>query len=117
MSILQDALDRARTHQEAAGAQEQPQVQIGIDWASGESYTVRQEFFPTANRVSLKRQGRAFRILDRLRQGPARTWDLMMLGGAGFSSRIRELRVMKYDIRCEQDEDGATYTLTGEPPA
>lgn len=42
----------------------------------------RIEFGPTASAVSLKRQGRAFQILDRLRQGPARTFELMMLGGA-----------------------------------
>lgn len=93
MSILQDAQDRAGTHHEAARAQRR------IEWT------------PTASAVSLKRQGRAFQILDRLRQGPARTWDLMMLGGAGFSSRIRELRVSGFQIECTQDEDGAVYRL------
>jgi len=97
MSILEDAYKAHYAAQDSAMGQRR------IEWT------------PTASAVSLKRQGRAFQILDRLRQGPARTWDLMMLGGAGFSSRIRELRVSGFQIECEQDEDGAVYRLVGEP--
>jgi len=71
----------------------------------------RLEFGPTAAKVENKRSGKRAAILARLESGPARTWDLMLLGGAGFSSRIRELRVEGHRIECEQDEDGATYRL------
>jgi hypothetical protein len=48
--------------------------------------------------------------------GPARTIDLMVIGGSGFSSRLRELRDEGYRIECEQDEGGALYTLREETP-
>jgi hypothetical protein len=35
----------------------------------------------------------------------------MQIGGAGFSSRLRELRDAGFVIRCEEHEDGAVYTL------
>jgi hypothetical protein len=39
----------------------------------------------------------------------------MMLGGSGFSSRIRELKVEGCDISVEMNEDHWVYTLRGEP--
>lgn len=77
----------------------------------------RLEFAPEASRQSLKREGRRERILARLRLGPARTWEILSLGGSGMSSRLRELRESGFQIECEQDEEGATYRLVGEPPA
>lgn len=71
----------------------------------------RLEFTPTASKVENKRQGQRERLLARLESGPARTWDLMLIGGPGFSSRIRELRVAGHDIFCDQDGEGAVYRL------
>jgi len=83
-----------------------------LHWAlQQETPQRRLEFGPTAAKVENKRSGKRAAILARLESGPARTWDLMLLGGAGFSSRIRELRVEGHRIECEQDEDGALYTL------
>jgi hypothetical protein len=123
MSILTDAFKAHYAAQDAAGAQ--PKMQIGIDWArgesytvrteflpTGESYTVRTEFLPTASRVSLKRLGKRERILARLKEGPATTWELMQLGGAGFSSRIAELRRDGWNIPApEMHEDYGVYRL------
>ena len=97
MSIPQDAWKAHQRAHEAAGAQRR------IEWT------------PTASAVSLKRQGRAFQILDRLRQGPARTHEILALGGSGMSARLHELRVSGFQIECEQDEEGAVYRLVGEP--
>ena len=95
MSIWTDAMDRARTHKDSVSAPKQR----------------RMEFGPTASRVAQKRASKAARMLERLRCGPATTFDLMMLGGAGFSSRLHELREAGHRIECEQGEGGATYRL------
>jgi hypothetical protein len=50
-------------------------------------------------------------MLERLKCGPATTWDLMQIGGAGFSSRLHELREAGRRIDCERHEDYAVYTL------
>ena len=75
----------------------------------------RIEWTPSASRIQTKRLGKREAMLARLRQGPARTYELMALGGSGFSARLRELRDQGtsegYDILCEEDGDGATYTL------
>jgi hypothetical protein len=75
----------------------------------------RREFLPSVAKESAKRDGKRVKILDRLRMGPARTIDLMVIGGSGFSSRLRELRDEGYRIECEQDDQGGLYTLRGEP--
>jgi hypothetical protein len=98
MSILTDAVDAFWCAQKAAGAQRR------IEWT------------PEASRVALKREGKRERMLARLRQGPARTIDLMLLGGSGFSSRLKELRRDGHRITCEEHEDGAVYTLLGPKP-
>lgn len=71
----------------------------------------RVEVDPTRNAVALKRDGRRARMLDRLRCGPATTLEMMMLGGAGFSSRLHELREAGHRITCVEQDDGAIYTL------
>ena len=53
-------------------------------------------------------------MLRRLRQAPATTIELMMIGGAGFSSRLRELRNDGHRIDVEMFEDHARYTLVIE---
>jgi len=77
----------------------------------------RLEFGPTASAQENGRLGRRERILARLRHGSATTREMMMLGGAGFSSRIRELRVAGHEIAVEMNEDGAVYRLVREPSA
>jgi hypothetical protein len=57
------------------------------------STQTRIEFTPLASRVSQQRQGKRERMLARLRQGPATTWEMNQIGGSGFSARINELRV------------------------
>lgn len=93
MSIQQSFWDGQQTQQDAVSAPR------------------RIEVTPTANRESLKRLGRRERILARLQEGSARTWELMALGGSGFSSRLKELRNDGHRIVCIPDEDGATYRL------
>jgi hypothetical protein len=46
--------------------------------------------------------------------GPCSTITLMMAGGSGFSSRLAELRRAGHVIACEEQEDGAIYTLIME---
>lgn len=74
----------------------------------------RTEFAPTAAAVARKREGKRERMLARLKSGPATTWELLLLGGAGFSSRLRELRDEGHRIECEEHDEGATYRLEGE---
>lgn len=75
----------------------------------------RIEFTPTASRIQTKRMGRREAMLARLRQGPARTHELLALGGSGFSSRLHELREQLrgegLTVLCDPDEDGAWYRL------
>ncbi len=75
----------------------------------------RLEFGPTASAQEQKRLGKRERILVRLKTGPARTHEILALGGSGMSGRLHELRVAGYVIECEPDEDGAVYRLEGEP--
>ena len=56
----------------------------------------RLDFTPSASELQHEAQDRETacrRILERLESGPATTWEMMQLGGSGFSSRINELRV------------------------
>jgi hypothetical protein len=51
-------------------------------------------------------------MLERLRLGPATTFELMALGGAGFSSRLAELRRAGHNIPSpEMHEDFGVYRL------
>jgi hypothetical protein len=84
------------------------EVQFGVDLASG---SVRQEWLPTQAAQSAKRASKAQKMLDRLKCGSSNTWELMQIGGAGFSSRLHELREAGHRIDCEQNEDYAVYTL------
>lgn len=59
----------------------------------------------------------ARRVLERLRQGPATTHDLMQadVGGGRFGGRIGELRALGFGIheqRLPLPTRGSTYTLT-----
>lgn len=58
-----------------------------------------------------KRESRKARMLARLECGPATTLDLMQIGGAGFSSRLAELRRDGHPITCENHLDYAVYRL------
>jgi hypothetical protein len=81
-------------------------------WAKRQSESqTRIEFGPTASKVESKRTSKRLLILGRLQKGSARCYELMQIGGSGFSSRIAELRRAGHVIRCYEDEDGGTYVL------
>lgn len=109
-----------------------PQRRIGaqgaIDWDSPESPLdqIRNkgllsgfygDFTPSARELAQalrNRETRAQKMLARLRLGPASTFDLMMLGGAGFSSRLKELRRAGAVIEVSGGPERFVYTLRGE---
>ena len=67
-------------------------------------------------REGKKRHSKASKMLELLKRGPVQTWDLMRVGGAGFSSRLREIRTgqvdgVKHTVSVEQHEDFAIYRL------
>ena len=78
------------------------------------STQARLEFLPSANADTLRRMSKAKLMLRRLQQGSASTIELMMIGGAGFSSRLRELRNDGHVIKVEMFEDHAVYSLVIE---
>ena len=78
------------------------------------SSQARLEFHPSANADTLRRMTKAKLMLRRLQQAPATTIELMMIGGAGFSSRLRELRNDGHVIKVEMYETHAVYTLVIE---
>lgn len=70
------------------------------------------------SRVVQKRESKALKILARLRQGPATTWDLAQITPR-FSARLQDLeqRGMKYerqDIK-RAGEEHSIYTMVQEP--
>lgn len=81
----------------------------------------RLDFTPASSEHAHALRGRetkAQRILARLRQGPATTWDLQRITGR-FSARLQELeeRGLKYE---RQDfkaagQEHSVYTMTREP--
>lgn len=81
----------------------------------------RLDFTPAASDLAHALRGRetkAQRIVARLRQGPATTWDLQRITGR-FSARLQELeeRGLRYD---RQDfktagNEHSVYTMTQEP--
>jgi hypothetical protein len=79
----------------------------------GMSVSPRREFLPSQAAQSARRASKAQKMLERLKCGSATTWELMQIGGAGFSSRLHELRGAGHRINCEQHEDGAVYRLVG----
>jgi hypothetical protein len=80
--------------------------------ASVVAFQKRIEWTPTASKQETKRNGRRERMLARLQAGPATTWELMQIGGAGFSSRLNELRRAGHNIPApEMREDFAIYHI------
>ena len=76
----------------------------------------RLDFTPAASDLAHAVRGReskASRILARLRQGPATTWELARIGGIRFGARLLELRRAGHRIRTEDRLDHAIYTLEG----
>ena len=74
----------------------------------------RLDFTPAASELAQalrNRETRAQKMLARLRLGPCTTFDLMMLGGAGFSSRLKELRRAGHEITVEGGPERFVYTL------
>lgn len=74
----------------------------------------RLDFTPAASELAhalRNRETRAQKMLARLRLGPASTFDLMMLGGAGFSSRLKELRRAGHEIEVSGGPERFVYTL------
>jgi hypothetical protein len=73
------------------------------------------DFTPAARELGQavrKRESRAARMLARLKCGPATTLELMTLGGAGFSSRLHELREAGHRITCEQHvHEGSEWAI------
>mgnify|MGYP007100154509 CR=1 FL=1 len=100
-------------------------AQGAIDWDSPESPLdqIRDkgllsgfygDFNPSARELAhalRNRETRAQKMLARLRLGPCTTFDLMMLGGAGFSSRLKELRRAGHVIEVEGGPERFVYTL------
>ena len=69
---------------------------------------------PTQRQLSLhldKRESRKARMLARLREGEATTWELMQIGGSGWRSRLHELSVEGHPYTCENRLDYAVYRL------
>lgn len=81
----------------------------------------RLDFTPAASDLAHALRGRetkAQRILARLRQGPATTWDLQRITGR-FSARLQELeeRGLRYDRKDFKaaGNEHSVYTMTQEP--
>jgi hypothetical protein len=62
-----------------------------------------------------RRESKKAALLALLRRGPAKTWDMMLVGGSGWRSRKYELQQDGYGIHVEEHSDYAVYTLVGEP--
>jgi len=84
-------------------------------YASTGAVQKRIEFLPTANKQETKRNGRRERMLARLQAGPATTFELMALGGAGFSSRLNELRRAGHNIPAPEMHEGYAIYHLEEP--
>ncbi len=101
-------------------SQESPWAEAGVQGPSDRLYeatlTPRLEWTPTASAQENYRQGQRAAILARLKMGPTPTFELMMIGGSGFSSRLAELRREGHRIVAKRIEHHAMYVL-GEPPA
>lgn len=77
----------------------------------------RLDFTPAASELAHAIRGRetkAARILARLRQGPATTIQLALVGGVRFGARILELRRAGHRITTVEHADHAVYSLEGE---
>lgn len=74
----------------------------------------RLDFTPAASELAHALRGRetrAQRILARLRQGPATTWELAQTGGVRFGARLLELRRAGHRISTVEHADHAVYSL------
>lgn len=77
----------------------------------------RLDFTPASSELAHAVRGReskAARILARLRQGPATTWELAQAGGIRFGARLLELRRAGHRITTVEHADHAVYSLEGE---
>ena len=64
----------------------------------------------------VRRENNETRVLERLRQGPATTMELVALAGVRATGRIWELRQKKYLIEAEHCGGGLwRYRLVSEP--
>ena len=71
----------------------------------------RTEWTPTAAKQSARRSNKAVQILDRLRQGPATTWELAQITVA-FSQRMGDLKKLGHRIEREDFvEAGAEWSV------
>jgi len=77
-------------------------AQLAIDWTPAARELAR---------AVQKRDSKAARILERLRQGPATTLELAAVGGIRFGARVLELRQAGHRITTEDHLDYAIYTL------
>jgi hypothetical protein len=82
------------------------------------------DFTPAARELGAavaKRETGSQRILARLRQGPATTWELAKVGGLRFSARLHELEAqgLRYERedRNEQGSEYSVYTMTQDVEA
>ena len=78
----------------------------------------RLDFTPAASELAHAVRGRetkAQRIVARLRQGPATTWELGQVGGFRFSARLQELEARGLRYEREDRADHSVYTMTREP--
>lgn len=86
-------------------------------WKVWDEAHPRLDFTPAASELAHAIRGRetkAQRILARLRQGPATTWQLAQTGGIRFGARILELRRAGHRITTVEHADHAVYSLEGE---
>lgn len=82
-----------------------------------EGAQARLDFTPAASDLAHAVRGRetkAQKILDRLKQGPANSLELLRVGGIRYSARIHELRRQGHRIETEEHAEWAVYRLEGE---
>lgn len=84
------------------------QRQASLDFGPPSGWTPAQRELSAHMR---KRESRKARMLARLQQGEATTWELMQLGGSGWRSRLHELKLDGYQYSCENRLDYAVYRL------
>jgi len=72
---------------------------------------------PSPIQRELRRRGKnEQRVLDRLRQGPATTLELVAVGGIRATGRVSDLRKAGFTINAEHVKDGLwRYRLVREP--
>lgn len=86
-------------------------------WKVWDEAHPRLDFTPAASELAHAIRGReskAQRILARLRQGPASTMQLALVGGVRFGARLLELRRAGHRITTVEHADHAVYSLEVE---